>query len=59
MDVIDAGAFLSVPVVRVTLGRILNMLGEPINNLGPVDTRTTSPIHKFASNCIKKLHTLH
>jgi F-type H+-transporting ATPase subunit beta len=55
MDVIDTGASLSVPVVRVTLGRIFNMLGEPINNLGPVDTHTTTPIHRSASNCIKKL----
>jgi F-type H+-transporting ATPase subunit beta len=54
---IDTGASLSVPVVRVTLGRIFNMLGEPIYNLGPVDTRTTSPIRRFASNCIKKLRT--
>ncbi|CAN6446835.1 unnamed protein product [Victoria cruziana] len=48
MEVIDKGAHLSVPVGGATLGRILNVLGEPIDNLGPVDTRTTSPIHRLA-----------
>ncbi|KAM0954127.1 putative H(+)-transporting two-sector ATPase [Dioscorea sansibarensis] len=37
---------LSVPVGGATLGRIFNVLGEPVDNLGPVDTRTTSPIHR-------------
>ncbi|KAG8482718.1 hypothetical protein CXB51_024426 [Gossypium anomalum] len=44
----DTGAALSVPVGGATLGRIFNVLGEPVDNLGPVDTRTTSPIHKSA-----------
>jgi F-type H+-transporting ATPase subunit beta len=46
--VIDTGASLSVPVGGATLGRIFNVLGEPVDNLGPVDTRTTSPIHRSA-----------
>ncbi|EPS74270.1 hypothetical protein M569_00480, partial [Genlisea aurea] len=48
MEVIDTGAPLSVPVGGSTLGRIFNVLGEPIDNLGPVDTSTTSPIHRSA-----------
>ncbi|KAJ8419200.1 hypothetical protein Cgig2_015041 [Carnegiea gigantea] len=48
MEVIDTGAPLSVPVGGATLGRIFNVLGEPVDNLGPVDTRTTSPIHRSA-----------
>ncbi|XP_072088045.1 ATP synthase subunit beta, chloroplastic-like [Arachis hypogaea] len=48
MEVIDMGAPLSVPGGGATLGRIFNVLGEPIDNLGPVDTRTTSPIHRSA-----------
>nr|YP_009538567.1 ATP synthase CF1 beta subunit [Xylocarpus granatum]AYU74560.1 ATP synthase CF1 beta subunit [Xylocarpus granatum] len=48
MEVIDTGAPLSVPVGGATLGRIFNVLGEPVDNLGPVDTLTTSPIHKPA-----------
>ncbi|KAL6511433.1 hypothetical protein OROMI_034798 [Orobanche minor] len=39
MEVIDMGAPLSVPVGETTLGRIFNVLGEPVDNLGPVDTR--------------------
>ncbi|KAD4180286.1 hypothetical protein E3N88_28877 [Mikania micrantha] len=47
MDVIDTGAPLSVPVGGATLGRIFNVLGEPIDNLGRVDNSTTFPIHRF------------
>ncbi|MFS7912239.1 ATP synthase subunit beta [Helianthus anomalus] len=46
MDIIDTGAPLSVPVGGATLGRIFNVLGEPIDNLGPVDNSTTFPIHR-------------
>ncbi|KAL8229873.1 hypothetical protein R6Q57_014773 [Mikania cordata] len=48
MDVIDTGAPRSVPVGGATLGRIFNVLGEPIDNLGPVDNSTTFPIHRSA-----------
>ncbi|TKY64323.1 ATP synthase subunit beta [Spatholobus suberectus] len=48
MEMIDTGAPLSVPIGRAILGRIFNVLGKPIDNLGPVDTRTTSPIHRSA-----------
>jgi F-type H+-transporting ATPase subunit beta len=48
MRVIDMGAPLSVPVGGATLGRIFNVLGEPVDNLGPVDARITSPIHRSA-----------
>ncbi|XP_052626321.1 ATP synthase subunit beta, chloroplastic-like [Lactuca sativa] len=48
MDVIDTGAPLSVPVGGATLERIFNVLGEPVDNLGPVDTSTTFPIHRSA-----------
>ncbi|KAI5436180.1 hypothetical protein KIW84_022587 [Lathyrus oleraceus] len=40
VKVIDTGAALSDPVGGATLGRIFNVLGEPIDNFGPVDTRT-------------------
>ena len=48
MDVIDTGAPLSVPVGEATLGRIFNVLGEPVDNLGPVNNTTTLPIHRSA-----------
>ncbi|CAN6453951.1 unnamed protein product [Victoria cruziana] len=45
MEVIDTRAPLSVPVGGATLRQIFNVLGEPVDNLGPVDT-CTSPIHR-------------
>lgn len=48
MKVIDTGAPLSVPVGEATLGRIFNVLGEPVDNLGPVEATTTFPIHRSA-----------
>ncbi|KAL4009816.1 hypothetical protein IC575_031001 [Cucumis melo] len=39
MEVVDTRAPLSVPVGGATLGRIFNVLGEPIDNLGPLDTK--------------------
>nr|YP_009309769.1 ATP synthase CF1 beta subunit [Orobanche densiflora]ALJ02224.1 ATP synthase CF1 beta subunit [Orobanche densiflora] len=48
MEVIDMGVPISVPVGEATLGRIFNVLGEPVDNLGPVDTRITFPIHRSA-----------
>ena len=45
MDVIDTGSALNVPVGRTTLRRIFNVLGEPVDELGSVDTTETLPIH--------------
>nr|AJE61505.1 ATP synthase CF1 beta subunit [Dipteris conjugata]AXX76471.1 ATP synthase CF1 beta subunit [Dipteris conjugata] len=48
MGVVDTGAPLSVPVGEITPGRISNVPGEPVDDLGPVDIGTTSPIHRSA-----------
>ncbi len=48
MDVIDTGAPISVPVGTCTLGRIFNVLGEPVDEKGPVNATQTSPIHRPA-----------
>nr|YP_009673838.1 ATP synthase CF1 beta subunit [Cuscuta bonafortunae]QDF46543.1 ATP synthase CF1 beta subunit [Cuscuta bonafortunae] len=48
MEVIDTGTPIKVPVGGSTLGRIFNVLGEPVDELGPVDTTTMSPIHRSA-----------
>jgi F-type H+-transporting ATPase subunit beta len=45
---IETGAPITIPVGRKTLGRLFNVLGEPIDNLGPVEDPETSPIHKEA-----------
>ncbi|WP_413162629.1 F0F1 ATP synthase subunit beta [Capilliphycus salinus ALCB114379] len=48
MEVVDTGSSISVPVGTATLGRIFNVVGEPVDNLGPVNTDTTSSIHRSA-----------
>lgn len=48
MDVVDTGDPLTVPVGESTLGRIFNVLGKPVDNLGPVEAKTGSPIHREA-----------
>ncbi len=48
MDVIDTGAPISVPVGKTTLGRIFNVLGEPVDDRGPVGNTETLPIHRPA-----------
>ncbi|MFM9109773.1 MAG: F0F1 ATP synthase subunit beta, partial [Prochlorococcaceae cyanobacterium] len=48
MDAVDTGAPISVPVGEATLGRIFNVLGEPVDEQGPVATTTTAPIHREA-----------
>jgi F-type H+/Na+-transporting ATPase subunit beta len=45
MKVVDTGAPVSVPVGKETLGRVFNLLGEPIDGRGPVNASETRPIH--------------
>jgi len=45
-EAIDTGVVLSVPVGRATLGRLFNVMGEPIDNLGSVETEEHWPIHR-------------
>ncbi len=47
-DVTDMGTPIAVPVGPGTLGRIMNVIGEPIDERGPLDTTMNSPIHKPA-----------
>src|SRR5271154_3804346 len=46
MDCVDTGASLTVPVGKETLGRVFNLLGEPIDNRGPVEVTQRRPIHR-------------
>ena len=48
MEVTDTGAPISVPVGKGTLGRIFNVLGDPVDEKGDVSTTETSPIHRPA-----------
>jgi len=47
-EVVDTGAPISVPVGPETLGRIINVVGEPVDERGPVKTQKTLPIHRTA-----------
>jgi F-type H+-transporting ATPase subunit beta len=48
INVFNTGKPLSVPVGETTLGRIFNVLGEPVDNLGPVNATEDLPIHRLA-----------
>ncbi|HEY7519342.1 MAG TPA: F0F1 ATP synthase subunit beta [Methylomirabilota bacterium] len=48
MSVLDTGAPISVPVGKETLGRILNIVGEPVDKGAPIQAKKTYPIHRPA-----------
>ncbi|MBD2304575.1 F0F1 ATP synthase subunit beta [Chroococcidiopsis sp. FACHB-1243] len=52
MEAVDTGAPISVPVGKATLGRIFNVLGEPVDNRGPVNTEEKFPIHREAPKLV-------
>ena len=48
MKAIDQGGPISAPVGRGTLGRVMNVIGEPVDNLGPIAYTKRMPIHRLA-----------
>jgi F-type H+-transporting ATPase subunit beta len=48
MKVNDTGKPISMPVGKEVLGRIMNVIGEPVDELGPITTKDTLPIHRAA-----------
>ncbi|MGH9509406.1 MAG: F0F1 ATP synthase subunit beta [Terriglobales bacterium] len=48
MKAIDQGGPISVPVGHGTLGRVMNVIGEPVDELGPIQAETRMPIHRLA-----------
>jgi len=48
LEVSNTGAPIRVPVGKATLGRIMDVLGEPVDDAGPVQAETTMPIHRLA-----------
>ena len=51
-EVRDTGASIRVPVGPETLGRIMNVIGEPIDERGPINAKATAPIHAKAPEFI-------
>jgi len=52
MEAADTGAPLTVPVGRACLGRLMNVLGEPKDERGPIETKDRAPIHKSAPSFV-------
>jgi F-type H+-transporting ATPase subunit beta len=48
MKAIDLGGPIRVPVGKETLGRIINVIGEPVDELGPIGEKQRMPIHRPA-----------
>ena len=46
--VLDTGMPISIPVGKNALGRMMNVIGEPIDGVGPIESESLSPIHKPA-----------
>ena len=53
-EVTDTGSPITVPVGPETLGRIINVIGEPIDERGPVKTKITYPIHRPAPDFVSQ-----
>jgi F-type H+-transporting ATPase subunit beta len=54
MEALDTGASISIPVGREVLGRILNVIGEPVDEGGPVVTKQRYPIHRSAPSFVEQ-----
>ncbi len=48
MKAVDTGAPIQVPVGDEVLGRVINVLGKPVDQQGPINTKQTLPIHREA-----------
>ncbi|MBN1593979.1 MAG: F0F1 ATP synthase subunit beta, partial [Candidatus Coatesbacteria bacterium] len=48
MPAIDTGSPITVPVGPNTLGRLMNVIGQPVDNMGPIESKTLYSIHREA-----------
>src|SRR3989454_458589 len=48
MKALDTGGPITVPVGKATLGRVMNVIGEPVDKLGSILSQTRFPIHRHA-----------
>src|SRR5436853_3999983 len=53
-EVVDSGGPITMPVGPETLGRILNVVGEPVDERGPVNTNRRMPIHRQAPEFVEQ-----
>ncbi len=50
----DTGGPVSIPVGKSTLGRVINVIGEPVDKMGPIDAKRRDPIHKPAPKLVEQ-----
>jgi F-type H+-transporting ATPase subunit beta len=55
----DTGAPIMVPVGKECLGRILNVVGRPVDGLGPIDAKNMMPIHRDAPSFLEQNTSVH
>ena len=53
-EVVDQGGPISMPVGPATLGRVMNLLGDPIDNRGPIATERRLPIHRAPPDFVEQ-----
>ncbi|MGH8059970.1 MAG: F0F1 ATP synthase subunit beta [Candidatus Entotheonellia bacterium] len=58
MKVVDLGSPISVPVGKEVLGRVINVIGEPVDKLGPVMAKERWPIHRDPPALIEQATTI-
>jgi F-type H+-transporting ATPase subunit beta len=58
MKVVDLGGPISVPVGKGVLGRVINVLGEPVDKMGPINASERWPIHRDPPSLIEQATTI-
>ncbi|MCD6487580.1 MAG: F0F1 ATP synthase subunit beta [Syntrophobacterales bacterium] len=59
MEAKDTGIPITVPVGEACLGRILNVIGKPVDGLGPVDAKNVAPIHRESPSFLEQDTSVH
>ncbi|PKN51572.1 MAG: F0F1 ATP synthase subunit beta [Deltaproteobacteria bacterium HGW-Deltaproteobacteria-13] len=59
MNCKDTGAPITVPVGKSCLGRIQNVVGRPVDGLGPIDAETKMPIHRLSPTFLEQDTSVH
>src|SRR5438067_5118391 len=54
MEAEDLGGPITIPVGAGALGRVMNVIGEPVDKLGPIDAKRRDPIHKAAPTLVEQ-----
>jgi F-type H+-transporting ATPase subunit beta len=58
MPAVDTGGPVAIPVGKAALGRVINVIGQPVDKMGPIDAKRKDPIHKPAPALVEQNTTL-